>query len=929
MRNWIFKGIFILFSIGFLGIYSTTNKQKHPNPTEIISEKEGAYLEREKWIEDMHRAEPGLNWQMQDVLFRLNRSSSMPANFRRSSNKVSIAGGKISGSWFEKGSSNQSGRMHQAEYDTLTKELLTASAGGNIWIRNAAGTNWRIINDHFKIPDIIALRVIYINNTRRILVASGKFSIAGVFYTDDDGSNWHITGGLENIANWGNILRLFITSEKPNLVYVLAQEWDNTNSEAITAVYKSTDMGNSFTQIINFQSSLYGNSTKIDIWCSYYHGSEPFLLIDNTLFKIQASDQLATLGNVTYNQHGRVFLSGFQDDFRSFFYIAVRHSSGTTVYKSADGGVNWTYQSEIPENPFRKNSFTCSSTNPENLYCGGVNCYHSYDGGKNWVQVNLWSHYYGDPENRLHADNPGINSFRILDKEQVFISTDGGVYVSTDSLQSVKNLSLLNHNVSQYYSTYTCRFETDIIHAGSQDQGYQRCLNPGNILAFDQVISGDYGHIVSGDFGSSIWMVYPGFAIYYPNINLSTSSKRWNFTGMSGHYWIPPLMEDPNNPAKVYLAGGSLSSGSRIFHLSYNGVSVSAIEKPYNFSRNDSKISAMDYSPINSDIRYVLTNKGDFYLSTDAGVSWTLQSITADFGAHYFYGADILTSTKDTGTLYIAGSGYSNPGVYVSHDYGETFTALDSNLPATLFYKLVTDKDENFVFAATELGPFVYIIENETWYDLSDGKAPDQNYWSVDYIPAINTVRYGTYGRGIWDFVLCDSSESWVTASFSQQASYLNVQFQNSSLNADSFYWDFGDGSFSFAENLMHTFAATGDYRVMLYAMNSCFTDSFVFDVNVYSVGFHEKNKWIDFTVYPNPSHGKFSIQYRNGTAGNGFISIQLLDQKGQLVYEEYIYTAFREFKRELNLSLLKSGIYYIRINAAGRTDIKSVIIEN
>ena len=32
--------------------------------------------------------------------------------------------------------------------------------------------------------------------------------------------------------------------------------------------------------------------------------------------------------------------------------------------------------------------------------------------------------------------------------------------------------------------------------------------------------------------------------------------------------------------------------------------------------------------------------------------------------------------------------------------------------------------------------------------------APDQTYWSVDFIPEINTARFGTYGRGIWDFVL-------------------------------------------------------------------------------------------------------------------------------------------------------------------------------
>ena len=32
--------------------------------------------------------------------------------------------------------------------------------------------------------------------------------------------------------------------------------------------------------------------------------------------------------------------------------------------------------------------------------------------------------------------------------------------------------------------------------------------------------------------------------------------------------------------------------------------------------------------------------------------------------------------------------------------------------------------------------------------------APDQTYWSLEYVPEIHTARFGTYGRGIWDFII-------------------------------------------------------------------------------------------------------------------------------------------------------------------------------
>jgi hypothetical protein len=51
----------------------------------------------------------------------------------------------------------------------------------------------------------------------------------------------------------------------------------------------------------------------------------------------------------------------------------------------------------------------------------------------------------------------------------------------------------------------------------------------------------------------------------------------------------------------------------------------------------------------------------------------------------------------------------------------------------------------------------VYIAEDEEWTDLAGISAPDQTYWSVEYIPELNTARFGTYGRGIWDFIMDES----------------------------------------------------------------------------------------------------------------------------------------------------------------------------
>jgi len=58
------------------------------------------------------------------------------------------------------------------------------------------------------------------------------------------------------------------------------------------------------------------------------------------------------------------------------------------------------------------------------------------------------------------------------------------------------------------------------------------------------------------------------------------------------------------------------------------------------------------------------------------------------------------------------------------------------------------------LFAATELGPYAYVDGEDEWINIMGLTAPDQTYWSLEYVPEINTARFGTYGRGIWDFII-------------------------------------------------------------------------------------------------------------------------------------------------------------------------------
>lgn len=63
-------------------------------------------------------------------------------------------------------------------------------------------------------------------------------------------------------------------------------------------------------------------------------------------------------------------------------------------------------------------------------------------------------------------------------------------------------------------------------------------------------------------------------------------------------------------------------------------------------------------------------------------------------------------------------------------------------------------------------------------------------------------------------------------AAFDYSTDELEVQFTNDSKNADSYSWDFGDGSGTTQENPSHTYAQEGTYSVTLTVTNEDGTDS-------------------------------------------------------------------------------------------------------
>ncbi len=746
--------LLIIPSMGLLLLFSGKEKRQ-PSPAEI-QENEEMKQRRKEWWEKKHGAAEGIDWKAMDEQTRKERAEKRNQYRKelykkgqlKSNEKIleTLGNGSLTGEWRERGSTNIAGRMHTCDIDFETNTVYAGSSGGVLWKGTLDGDDWQPLNDYMS-NEIIFVRHLELQNGNRLYMAGGKY----FYYSDNDGLTWETATGLESLIDWGNVIRVIVTSTEPKIFYTLVLEWDYGPAwEPVAALYRSDDLGESFTRITSY-SGWAGNT---DIWTARYGTSgNVYLINDADFYKLDNTGQPVFVANIG-SSGGNAVITGLEEN-NGTAKLAVL--SDGAVYRSDNSGLNWTYSGDEPAGLWGRNSFACSLNDADRLYFGAVNCHITGDAGAGWFPRNEWFEYYGNVRYSLHADIDGIDLFYdTLGNEVTMISTDGGLYKSYNQLDQVENITLSGIGTGQFYSTYTNRVNTNYIYMGSQDQGFQKCrVDSGGVLGFKQSISGDYGSIVSGNNGNSLWTVYPGFAMYYPDAaDLGDFAAYWDFVG-DGWQWMAPMMSDPFDYNYAFTGGGdSAVSGQYLWHLQHISGDVEAERLPYNFSiSNTNEITAVAYSPIDWNYRYVLTNRGRFFYSDDEGQTWTL---SASFDEPDFRGNVIIPSPTELGRVIIGGSGYSNPGVFVSKNHGQNFSPLDNLIPQTSFNDLKLSSTELLLFAATDAGPYCYNFNTQEWFDMAGITAPDQNFTSVDFIPSLNTVRFGTYGRGTWDFAITD-----------------------------------------------------------------------------------------------------------------------------------------------------------------------------
>lgn len=177
--------------------------------------------------------------------------------------------------------------------------------------------------------------------------------------------------------------------------------------------------------------------------------------------------------------------------------------------------------------------------------------------------------------------------------------------------------------------------------------------------------------------------------------------------------------------------------------------------------------------------------------------------------------------------------------------------------------------------------------------------------------------------------VVFDSLDKWfvgaydtaivVEADFQVGQSQLNATFNNTSTNATSFFWEFGDGATSVDNNPSHIYSGPGQYTVTLTAYHcdsaDTATQTLTFETTPPDTTVDDTATQIreldhdKVILFPNPAVGKV---YVSGMQNHTFERLELIDLCGRNHHTLQI-----EENQDLSFDIrnMSSGVYIVRLS--------------
>lgn len=680
-------------------------------------------------------------------------------------------------------------------------------AGTGVYKSMDGGKTWQ----HKGLPESHHIGKIIINpddaNTVFVAVAGHLYSPnkeRGVFKTSDGGETWKQVLFIDE--NTG-VIDLFADPNNARTLFAIAwhrerRAWNFTEGGKSTGIYKSTDGGESWKLISGVQSGLPQGDNVGRMGLAIFPGNSSIMytIVDNqgqdatkkdatdkktpplssADFRTMDREQFLALEDerlqkflddygfpekysasavtemVRSNKIQPVSLADFVSDANSDLFS--KPIIGAEVYRSDDGGNSWKKVNTVSlEGLFYTYGYYfgkiwVSPFSADEVFIAGVSLMQSKNGGKTFSSI--------DGDNQ-HGDHHALwlNPSR---KNHLINGNDGGINITWDNGKSWFKAN--TPAVAQFYAVNIDMAKPYNVYGGLQDNGVW--YGPSNYRASTEWLGEGhypYTRILGGD-GMQVQVdprdnntVYTGYQFgHYFRVDKTTfDSKEIRPTMELGDKplrfnWQAPIWLSVHNPDILYMGAQklfrSMDKGDHFTAISGDQTRGGRTgDVPYG------TISTIHESPMKFGLLYTGSDDGLIHVSKNGGETWTRIS---DKLPQHLRVNRVIASAHAEGRVYAVLSGFQwdhfQPYVYVSEDYGNSWTRIATDLPMEPVNVIREDPvNENLLFIGTDFGLYASINRGKSCMRMTNGLPPVAIHDLVIQ-PREHDLVVGTHGRSIF-----------------------------------------------------------------------------------------------------------------------------------------------------------------------------------
>ena len=631
--------------------------------------------------------------------------------------------GPTSGFYFSYG--NISSRITTIKYDPTNPSIVYLGAAfGGVWKSTNSGLDWTS-KTHGEASLSSGSLAIDPTNTSVIYLGTGEATYSAASYygrgllkSTDGGNTWtNYTAGLPSLSFFS---RLVIRPNNPN--QLVAALGNRTSLGVSGGLYRSTNGG------VNWSLLVGGRADDVIFTPS---GDTAYALGSGIGYRIstdggQTFNSVSALTMCTRNHIAiarsspNILFSAHHSDTIGIQVFKSTNAGATfnqvSVGTDFNGGQAW-YDFYVHVNPF----------DPNYVYVGSIDIWRSTNGGTSFQ--NITNGYSGG---NVHVDQHNVE-FHPTDPNQMFCVNDGGVWRSTNRGTSWINLNA-TLTLTQFYRMTSDPSNYVHLLGGTQDNGTQRTTGSINWAA---AFGGDGGEVC---FHAQNAMTILGETQYNGVYRSLNGGANWSSaqTGLTGSgAWVGPIISHPDSTGIFYTAR------AQVFKTTNSAASWFPIS-----SGTSGTIREMAVSKSNPIVMYA-TSGGLVYRSTNGGVNFT--SVSAGLPTRTI--TSIYVHPDSQNVALVTFSGFGAGKVYKTTNGGTSWTNISGNLPDTPINDILIyypGGPTSTYLVATDVGVFITNDYGATWSELADG-LPNTVAMHLDYNVSGNKIRVGTHGRGAYE----------------------------------------------------------------------------------------------------------------------------------------------------------------------------------